>query len=121
MSVRAELLQRRGYSLSRTADLDDIREIKEHLCYGGQSGRELHSSTRAQQWLRPLARFSEVHWGWGHELCACLTPLAVAFDYARELRLARETTTVMRSYTLPDGRVIRCGHLRTRLTQLGSA
>jgi actin-related protein 2 len=61
-----ELLQRRGYALSRTADLDTVRDIKERLAY-------------------------------------------VAFDYAKELRVARETTHLMRSYTLPDGRVIRLG------------
>ncbi|KAG2494443.1 hypothetical protein HYH03_007495 [Edaphochlamys debaryana] len=61
-----ELLQRRGYSLNRTADLDLVRDIKEAHCY-------------------------------------------VAFDYARELKLARETTHVMRSFSLPDGRVIRLG------------
>lgn len=33
----------------------------------------------------------------------------VACDYAREMKLARETTHLMRSYTLPDGRVIRLG------------
>ncbi|KAG2435790.1 hypothetical protein HXX76_006986 [Chlamydomonas incerta] len=65
-SYMLELLQRRGYSLNRTADLDVVRDIKEQLAY-------------------------------------------VAFDYAAELRLARETTHCMRSYTLPDGRVIRLG------------
>ncbi|GLC41556.1 Arp2/3 complex subunit, actin nucleation center [Pleodorina starrii] len=61
-----ELLQRRGYALSRSADLDAVREVKERFAY-------------------------------------------VAFDYQAELALARETTAVMRSYTLPDGRVIRLG------------
>lgn len=61
-----ELLQRRGYQLNRTADLDTVRDIKEQHAY-------------------------------------------VAFDYQRELKLARDTTVLMRSYTLPDGRVIRLG------------
>ncbi|EFJ41468.1 actin-related protein Arp2 [Volvox carteri f. nagariensis] len=61
-----ELLQRRGYALSHTSDLDTVRDIKERLAY-------------------------------------------VAFDYQKELKLARETTQLMRSYTLPDGRVIRLG------------
>eukprot|EP00898_Chlorokybus_atmophyticus_P005748 jgi/Chlat1/6174/Chrsp41S09036 len=33
----------------------------------------------------------------------------VAADYERELQLARDTTVVLKSYTLPDGRVIQVG------------
>lgn len=31
----------------------------------------------------------------------------VSYDYARDLKLARETTVLVKSYTLPDGRVIK--------------
>ncbi|GBG85475.1 hypothetical protein CBR_g40116 [Chara braunii] len=36
----------------------------------------------------------------------------VSYDYKREMRLARETTVVMKTYTLPDGRVIKIGQER---------
>ncbi|GMH37075.1 hypothetical protein BSKO_04948 [Bryopsis sp. KO-2023] len=61
-----DLLTRRGYALSRTADFDTVRAMKEDICY-------------------------------------------IAYDYKRELKLARETTCLMKSYTLPDGRVIKVG------------
>jgi len=61
-----DLLQRRGYALNRSADMDTVRQVKEALCY-------------------------------------------VSYDYARELRLGRETTHLERSYTLPDGRTIKLG------------
>lgn len=33
----------------------------------------------------------------------------VSYDYKRDVRLANETTNLMRTYTLPDGRVIKVG------------
>lgn len=33
----------------------------------------------------------------------------VSFDYERDLKLAQETTHLVKSYTLPDGRVIQVG------------
>jgi len=33
----------------------------------------------------------------------------VSYDYKRDLQLGRETTHLMKSYTLPDGRVIKLG------------
>lgn len=31
----------------------------------------------------------------------------VSYDYERDIKLARETTVLVKSYTLPDGRVIK--------------
>lgn len=33
----------------------------------------------------------------------------VSYDYERDLKLARETTVLVKSYTLPDGRIIKVG------------
>ena len=33
----------------------------------------------------------------------------VSYDYERDLKLAQETTHLVKSYTLPDGRIIQVG------------
>lgn len=70
-----ELLARRGYALTRSADFDSVRGIKEELCY-------------------------------------------VADDYQRELQVSRATTHLNRSYTLPDGRVVRLGAERFQAAEV---
>nr|QGN00922.1 Arp2D [Drosophila algonquin] len=60
------LLMQRGYALTKSADFETVRLLKEKLCY-------------------------------------------IGYDIEQEQRLAEETTVLMESYKLPDGRIIKFG------------
>jgi len=101
-----KLLLLRGYAFNRTADFETVRTIKvgdfslardpppEVYIY---SVLLLRLSARAPD--RPCFM-------WQEKLCY------VASDIDAERRLAQETTVLLESYTLPDGRVIKVGRER---------
>ena len=159
------LLQCRGYALSKPADLEAVRGLKEGLCYVAQDtaqeakvgvraeGGQCLGGWEASRWsrihrMRPLGRRkggrdrggavshisqswrpgpSEMHSSCAHTQWQCASPpmlpagtsfslpspsspLAASIPSTpTPMQLARETTCLTRSYTLPDGRVIRVG------------
>ena len=133
-----ELLLRRGYAFNRSADFDTVRQMKEKLCYvacdyqkevqvrsllsgTGRCGTCIDATNHKQ--FQQLAH-TDVHTNehrsvvlTQHMLGICCEEQQsrtcrtqdISLDSIAVLQLARETTHIVQSYTLPDGRVIKVG------------
>ena len=131
-----ELLLRRGYAFNRSADFDTVRQMKEKLCYvacdyqkevqvgtlPGATGScftcidATNTSNSWHIWIHTLITITPLFCT-QHMLGVCCENQQsrtcripnISRDAIAVLQLARETTHIVQSYTLPDGRVIKVG------------
>ena len=78
----------RGYAFNRTADFETVREIKEKLCF--------------TRWVL----------FYDQKYNRNINYVTKSYDLDADKKLAEETTTLVESYTLPDGRVIKVANER---------
>ncbi|KAI6191179.1 Actin, alpha cardiac muscle 1 [Aphelenchoides bicaudatus] len=102
-----KILTERGYSFTTTAEREIVRDIKEKLCYVA-----LDFEQASIQHIEPLPTFTLKL---DRFVKACVTNLLeTLLCLSREMATAASSSSLEKSYELPDGQVITVGNERFR-------